>query len=121
MILIYSLTGVFNLGRLAMTKQGEKAAGVRVCQSCFAACRPTEKVCRFCGKEFEIKYRKVAEQDGELKEIDIVQARRIQKMEQGKATTLEQLTELGKRRGYRRPHLWAAWVIRARKQKQEGR
>lgn len=100
-------------------KQSEKVSGIRICGGCFAACRPTERVCRFCGKEFEIKYRKVAEQDGELKEIDIVQARRVQKMEQGKATTLEQLTELGKRRGYKRAHLWAQWVLRARKQKAE--
>lgn len=98
----------------------EKSPSVRVCKQCFRALRSTEKVCP-CGYEFEIKYRKVDEQKGELQEVDIVAARRVQKMEQGKASTLEQLTELGKRRGYRRPFLWAQWVLRARKQKEEMR
>jgi len=35
------------------------------------------------------------------------------------AKDLNGLVELGKKRGYKRPFLWAQWVIRARKQKQE--
>lgn len=102
-------------------KQSEKSPSVRICPSCFSAQKSGELKCKFCGNEFEIKYRKVDQQQGELQEVDIAQARRVRLVEQGKLTTLEQLTELGKRRGYRRPHLWAAWVLRARKQKQEAR
>lgn len=102
-------------------KQSEKSQSVRVCPSCFSAQKCGEPKCRFCGHEFEIKYRKVDQHQGELQEIDVAQARRVRNMEQGKASTLEQLTELGKRRGYKRPHLWAAWVLRARKQKQEAK
>lgn len=97
----------------------EKSPSVRVCDSCFAAMRSIDKQCRFCGKVFDIKYRKVDQQEGELTEVDVAQARRVHRMEQGKAGSLAELIELGKRRGYKRPHLWAAWVLRARKQKQE--
>jgi superfamily II DNA or RNA helicase len=111
----------WSLKGIDQSKKGdkEKSPSVRVCDSCFAAMRSIDKQCRFCGKVFDIKYRKVDQQEGELTEVDVAQARRVHKMEQGKAGSLAELIELGKRRGYKRPHLWGAWVLRARKQKQE--
>jgi superfamily II DNA or RNA helicase len=93
----------------------EKGISVRVCTKCFAAQRPNELKCRFCGFVFDIKYRKVDQVDGELTEIDIAKIRKTRLVEQSKAETFEQLVELGKKRGYKRPYLWAKFVLKARK------
>lgn len=98
----------------------EKSPSVRICPACFAANRSLDRACKFCGHNFDIKYRNVDHQDGELTEVDVIQARRVQKMEQGKARTLQELIDIGKKRGYKRPYLWGMAIIRARKQKHEG-
>jgi DNA repair protein RadD len=100
-------------------KSQEKSPSVRICPSCFAAQRSGELKCRFCGHKFEIKYRKVDQQQGELQEIDIIKARRTRFAEQGRAESLQDLIALGKKRGYKFPHRWAHFVLQSRKHKQE--
>ena len=100
-------------------KKKSNGAGisVRICQKCYSAQRPGTAVCKYCGHEFEIQSREVEQKDGELKEVDILQARRSRMISQGRCHTLEELVEEGKRRGYPRPYLWAQHVIRAREAK----
>jgi len=92
----------------------DSTASVRICPKCFAAQFPGRTSCSFCGAPFEVKAREVVYQEGELQEIDTTQIRRQRMREQGQAQTFEDLVELGKARGYKRPHLWAKHLWNAR-------
>lgn len=107
-------------GHEGQGKKGEKQTTVRICGSCFAAQPSGKPVCQFCGFVFEKKPRKVEEQDGELTEVDIEKLRKIKRMEQGKCETLQDLVELGKKRKYRRPYLWAKYLWNARQRRKVG-
>lgn len=50
-------------------------------------------------------------------EVDLERIRMQRKAEQGKAATLEQLIEIGRKRGYKRPELWAKHILNARQAK----
>jgi hypothetical protein len=63
--------------------------------------------------------------DGELDEIDMRQAAALERLakrkeqaakkaEQGRAKTLEQLIELGRKRGYKHPVGWARKIMASR-------
>jgi hypothetical protein len=60
------------------------------------------------------KEREIDEVNGELSEVDRTEVRRQQMAEQSKAATLEDLINIGRLRGYKRPELWARHVFRAR-------
>lgn len=96
---------------------------VKVCPSCFAAQSPGDEVCSYCGYRFEYHPRSVQQVDEELIEIDPATIRREKAKEQGRAQSIEDLVELGRKRGYARPRLWAAHVFRARQARkiQQGR
>jgi superfamily II DNA or RNA helicase len=106
-------------GHQCKTK-GEKSLSVRICPSCFGAQKSGRPVCSFCGFVFETKQRKVEHIDGELSEIDLDQLRRVKKSEQGRCSTLEELTELGKKRGYKFPYRWARFLFQARQRRKIG-
>jgi superfamily II DNA or RNA helicase len=96
---------------------GEKAPSVRVCPQCFSAMASVKTVCADCGHVFEVQRRELATVDGELQEIAADQARREAKQEQGRATTVEELIAIGKRRGMKNPRGWARHVMAARETK----
>jgi len=98
--------------RKSKTDQGPS---VKICQKCFAAQFPGRQTCSYCGTPFELKPREVNEVEGDLVEVDPELIRRRQ--EQGKSQTLEELIELGRQRGYKRPHLWAKHIFNARQAK----
>jgi superfamily II DNA or RNA helicase len=100
--------------------KGEKSLSVRICPSCFGAQKSGRPVCSFCGFVFEAKQRKVEHVDGDLREIDLDQLRRIKKSEQGRCSTLEELTELGKKRGYKHFRRWAHFLFQARQRRKVG-
>lgn len=88
---------------------------VRVCPKCFA-CMPSGKpVCSDCGHQFAAERRELEHVDGELVEVSV--ARRESKREQATAATLEQLIDVGKRRGMKNPRGWARHVMAARETK----
>ena len=93
---------------------------IKICPSCFAAQLPGVLACRFCNALFPSKPRQVAEQDGELVEIDAAKIRTNRKVEQYRAETLQDLIALGTARGYKRPHLWAKHVFNGRQRKKLG-
>lgn len=98
----------------------QSGLGVKICEQCFAAMHITSPKCNYCGFLFPKKDRTIEQVDGELSEIDtnILKAKRAK--EQKRAKTLEELTELGIQRGYKRPRLWAKHVFMARRKREIG-
>lgn len=99
--------------------QNKDASGpsLKVCDNCFAAQMPGATSCRYCNHEFPIKPREVEQVDGELVEVDPKQAQIKRKREQASAKTFDELVEIGKQRGYKRPYGWAKHIFNARQQK----
>jgi superfamily II DNA or RNA helicase len=93
-----------------------KVAGVRVCPKCFAASPPRAKTCVDCSHVFPIAPRQeLEERDGELVELTAEQiARRRGRQEQGQIKELQELIELGRRKGYKDPQAWALFVWNGR-------
>lgn len=96
----------------------EKAESVKVCPKCFSCLRSGPQPCTECGHEFESKDRRTLQViDGTLQEISADQARRVRLREQATATTVEELIEVGRRRGMANPHGWARHVMAGRQSK----
>jgi hypothetical protein len=74
-------------------------------------------VCVDCGHVFEVERRELKRVDGELQEIAVSDARRQAKREQAQASTIEDLIQVGKRRGMKNPTGWARHVMAARQAK----
>lgn len=91
----------------------EAAPSVKVCPRCFAAMSSRASECGECGHRFAVEKRELQQVDGELVELrpDPVKAR---KHEQGNAQTLEELIQVGQRRGMKNPRGWARHVLAAR-------
>ncbi len=106
-------------GREGKSRGGATAAlGVKVCKSCFAACRSGTTECANCGKVFEVEGREVEHADGELVEIDADALRRKRQKEVGDAGDDEaSLVEIGKKRGYKNPFAWARHILIQRRQR----
>ena len=94
-------------------RQREAAPSVKVCPQCFAAMASRASRCDECGHEFTPERRELETVDGELVELQQRERRR----EQGSAHSLQELTALGHKRGYKNPAAWARYVIAARQTK----
>lgn len=90
-------------------------SSVRICPKCFAAQFQGFKECKICHFVFEIESKEVEHVEGDLVEIDAKTIQKKRKMEQAACRTLEDLIELGKRRGSH-PR-WAHLVWQARQPK----
>lgn len=99
-------------GRASRARSADGPA-IKICQACFAA-QPPGPSCRFCSVVFEGKPREVVEVDGELVEMNPKLRSWLNKRKQGLARTEEELVQIGKERGYKRPRLWARHVYRSR-------
>ena len=82
----------------------------------------TAPKCPFCGSDYPLSPREIqAKQEIELQRITaeeaakVAEAKKKSRIEQGKATSFEELVRLGKQRGYKNPAFWAAQVLRGRK------
>jgi hypothetical protein len=78
--------------------------------------------CPECGHQFRPERRHYAVVAGELQELSAAQlqqrqARQERKREQLQATTVEDLTALGQRRGLKNPRGWARHVLAGRQGK----
>lgn len=94
---------------------------LRCCPECYMTFR-TAPICPFCGTEYPLHSREIrAKQDIELQRITEEEAARVAevkkaaRVEQGRATSFEELVRLGKQRGYKNPAYWAAQIMRGRK------
>lgn len=104
-------------GREGRGSKSDGGKSVKICPRCFAA-QNFAKNCVYCGFEFESKSRKIQHAEGDLQEIDLDAMRRIRNQQQAKCSRFEDLVELGRKRGYKRPHLWAIHILRARRARQ---
>lgn len=109
--------------------ENQSSVPVRHCPMCYFDHRPAP-TCPNCGHEYEIKYRKIDQVDGELKELDRDALRQqnmlnVQAYEQafrnGQVTPdgMEYLVNLGRKRGYKNPEKWAAYIITSRLSKKK--
>lgn len=102
----WSLDGVAKRDR-------EKSPSVKICPKCFAALPSAKPTCPDCGHEFVAERRELVHVDGELEEITTVSRKR----EQARATTLQDLIQVGQRRNMKNPVGWARHVLAARETK----
>jgi len=102
----------------AKPKRAGSPPAVRECPSCFAAHAPAP-VCPCCGHVYvrETVPHGPEQIDGELVEVDEAALRRERNREQASAQTLEQLSEIGRRRGMKHPEGWARHVLSARQRR----
>lgn len=95
-------------------KKNDPTLSVRQCLNCYAVYRPAP-TCPECGAAPEVKARKPPKvTKGELEEIKR-QERRRKYIEQAQAKTLEDLIEVGKKRGYKSGWAHRIWAIRQAK------
>lgn len=94
---------------------------IRCCPECFMTFK-TAPICPYCGAEYPLHPREIkAHQDIELQRITaeevarVAEIKKAARVEQGRATTFEELIKLGRQRGYKNPAFWAAQVMRGRK------
>lgn len=107
----------WSLDGKADRKKTVNSVHIRICKKCFAAMKNTVTECQWCGYVFPIQAREIEMVEGDLVEIDPEQIRLSRKQEQGSAHDEASLIELGKKRGYKRPELWARHLMLARKRK----
>lgn len=105
-------------GRQNAKKTTGPTINIRTCPRCFAAMRSGVQACEHCRYAFPIEARSVETVAGELQEIDRQAVWRQRMQEQGHGKTLQDLIQLGKKRGYRSPLFWAQHVMAARLKKQ---
>lgn len=102
-------------------------AAILQCDGCGAALKRNAIVCANCGAEIEAKERKpsagggrqIEFKDGELEEVDRKAIRDAKKLEEWQAGSINELIDIGKRRGYQNPEKWAGMLWTAR-QRREG-
>lgn len=94
---------------------------IRCCPECFMTFQ-TAPVCPFCGSKYPLHPREIQEHEAiKLARITAIEAARVEekkrldRLEQGRAQSFEDLVKLGRSRGYRNPAFWAAQVMRGRR------
>ena len=98
-------------------KKGEaKEVAIRECPKCYAVHRP-HPTCPNCGFVYEIQYREVEVQEGNLVQLDKEKLRRKRYREQSTCTSKDDLVALAKARGYKNPHGWAYYILASRGKK----
>lgn len=97
--------------------RGTPTVMVRECPTCYAVHAMARQTCPECGCRYEVTGREIEHVDGQLEEIDLEKRRQQRRQEEQRAKTMEELTELGRARGYKRPELWAQHVYMGRKGK----
>lgn len=96
------------------SKQTDDALNVQQCKKCFHVFMKGPDACPSCGAGVERQERVIKEQDGELRRVELEQARRLARREQGNARTLDELVKLGVNRGMKKPSQWAAITLAVR-------
>jgi superfamily II DNA or RNA helicase len=101
-------------GSKKRSKKSPDSFSVRICSNCFGANISTNKVCKYCNTPFPIANREIEEVDGTLLEVDKKALRKQKLREQGRASTMDELIQLGISRGYKNPRAWARFVYKSR-------
>lgn len=91
---------------------------LRQCKKCYAIFSPSINICPQCGSQWNTIERKIEQVSGELVNIsdnDIEVHRKLKKIEDGQAKTIEELERIAAMRGYNKN--WAKYVFSAREAK----
>lgn len=98
----------WTLESLVKNSKKEPIPPTKQCPKCFFVSSPRPS-CPECGHVFEVNSNFTGQVEGELVEIDReeIERKRLAKQEQGMAKTLDELIEIGKRRGYKKAEKWA--------------
>lgn len=104
-----------------VSKSSNEITSLKVCPNCFCTVVTATQVCPECGHVFtqKKKTRELVTVGGALQELKADEAQKAaeskkRKAEQSACRSLDQLVELGKRRGYKYPVAWARKVFAAR-------
>ena len=95
--------------------EDEEDVNIRQCLQCYSIFLAPSVECPNCGAEVETKQRKIEAKAGELVEIQAEQKRK--KDEQRFARSLEDLIEIGKKRGYKPGWARHIWKVRQQRKK----
>ncbi len=96
----------------------ESNLSVKICPKCFAAQFPGAPACLYCGTVFEVKQRVIDQIEGDLSEVTKeTLVRRRRDIEKQRCQSLDELIALGRRRGYKRPGIWAKHIWNYRQSK----
>ena len=98
-------------------RDGERALSIKVCPACFSAVASKAQSCPECGHRFTPERRELQHIPGQLQELQRQAEQRERRTEQAGARTIEELTEIGKRRGMKNPRGWARHVLASRQAK----
>jgi DNA repair protein RadD len=102
-------------------RQAEDDIDLGRCGNCGGFCQPGMMLCIGCGGvRIEAVGKQLETVEGVLGEYDVKAMRAARKREQADAQTLDELIELGRRRGYRSPEGWAQHFFSARAAAQGG-
>lgn len=93
---------------------------IRQCMKCYAVMPAAVKVCSECGHAFDVQYREVAQEAGELQELNMEAMQRLfgaraKKVEVAQAQDYDSLLRIEKERGYKPG--WARHIANARDSK----
>ncbi len=102
-------------------KKDEETVNVKQCPKCYL-CHEPAPICPNCGHVYEVKGRKIEQQDGELIQITPEMAEKLRKdkrKEVGQAKSLEELERIGAERGY--SPSWAKHVWESKMKKKAAR
>ena len=113
----WSLDGRPRRGRAS----DDQDIGLQSCKSCLKVFRSGVRICPHCGASVEFKEARALEvEDGVLQKIERAQEALERRIEQGRASTLEELVAIGYRRGMKNCAGWAANVFAARSGRKAG-
>jgi len=99
----------------------EPDIGLQSCKACLKVFCSGVRVCPHCGAAVAFKEpRSLEVQDGELEKIEKAQESLTRRIEQGRASTIEELVAIGYRRGMKNCAGWAANVFAARSGRKAG-
>lgn len=99
------------------------------CEGCGAEVPVQMIVCKACGHEREKPVakrgpgagREIEHKDGDLQEVDRDAIRRGKKLEEWQCETIQDLIDLGKKRGYSHPEKWAAHLFTLKARRREAK
>lgn len=100
-----------NLKKASSNKSG--GSSCRQCLNCYAVYPSAASECPLCHTPANKTKTEIEEVEGELVEFK----KRNERIERGRAQTIEELISLGKSRGYKNPVAWARYVYNGRRTK----
>lgn len=100
-------------------KKVDDSPKVKLCPKCYFCTQSWRKECPGCGWAFVGESREVTHVKGDLAEVDLEALKKVRRMEQGRASTYEDLVALGKSKNMKNPYAWARIVIKAREAKRK--